>query len=104
MKDKHRGAHAEIMAVAWLLEQGYDVFRNVSQHGEVDLIATRGDEIRLFDVKRSYRGGCGKPGIEYMSMQQDGSFRIMPARQPRKPVMRGLTPREEVLRKLSLDT
>ena len=28
---KHKGAHAELVATAWLLEQGYEVFRNVSQ-------------------------------------------------------------------------
>lgn len=35
---KHKGAHSELVATAWLIEQGYEVFRNVSQHGAVDLI------------------------------------------------------------------
>lgn len=101
MKDKHRGSHAEIKACAWLLEQGYDVFWNVSQHGDADIVAIKGDEIRLFDVKASYRGGCGKPGIEHMFPQDDGSFRIMGDRKHRELPTRELTPREKVLKRMS---
>jgi Holliday junction resolvase-like predicted endonuclease len=36
---KHCGAQAELIASAWLLSQGYEVFRNVSQHGIADLVA-----------------------------------------------------------------
>lgn len=50
---KHKGALAELRASAWLLDQGYEVFRNLSQHGAIDLIARRADtgEILLIDVK-----------------------------------------------------
>jgi hypothetical protein len=48
---KHRGARNELIAVTWLLDQGYEVFRNVSQHGEIDIIAIKGDEILRLDVK-----------------------------------------------------
>jgi len=53
MDKKHRGALSELHAVAWLLEQGYEVFRNVSQHGPADIIAVNFDTgERLFiDVK-----------------------------------------------------
>jgi|HigsolmetaAR201D_1030396.scaffolds.fasta_scaffold03267_8 hypothetical protein len=48
---KHRGAHAEMIAACWLMEHGWDVFRNLSPHGPVDLVAIKGDQVRLFDVK-----------------------------------------------------
>lgn len=51
MRDKHRGATSELIAAAWLLRQGYEVFRNVSQHGEADLVAIKGDEVIQIDVK-----------------------------------------------------
>jgi len=35
---KHRGAASEMTAAIWLLECGYEVHRNVSQHGVADLI------------------------------------------------------------------
>jgi Holliday junction resolvase-like predicted endonuclease len=47
------GAHAELIASAWLLKQGYEVFRNVSPDGEADLVVfcpnTR--ELKRVDVK-----------------------------------------------------
>ena len=55
---KHRGAHAEHLATAWLLSRGFDVFRNVSQHGLADLIAidfATGERL-LIDVKSSNVG------------------------------------------------
>lgn len=48
---KHVGSRNELIACAWLLEQGYEVFRNVSQHGEIDIIAMRGDDILKLDIK-----------------------------------------------------
>lgn len=39
MDTKHKGAHSELLATAWLLQNGYDVFRNVSAHGLVDIVA-----------------------------------------------------------------
>lgn len=52
---KHLGAQSELVAAAWLIGQGFDVFRNVSPHGDIDLIAVRGDELRKFDVKTARR-------------------------------------------------
>ena len=53
MDKKHKGAASELIATAWLLKQGYEVFRNVSQHGKIDLIAIHPetDEIKSIDVK-----------------------------------------------------
>jgi len=48
---KHRGGHSELMACAWLLSNGYEVFRNVSQHGEIDIIALRGGKVFYLDCK-----------------------------------------------------
>ena len=48
---KHKGAHSELIACAWLLTQGYEVFRNVSGDGLTDVIAQKGGRILLLDVK-----------------------------------------------------
>ena len=100
LKAKHKGSHAELKAAAWLLEQGYEVFKNVSPHGEIDLIAIKGNEIRKIDVKRTYRGGSPIEGVEYLTMMANGSFRFMGQRKPRGVRTRDLTPREIVLRQL----
>jgi hypothetical protein len=47
----YKGAHSELIACAWLLEQGYDVFRNISPYGMMDIIAIKGDEVLKIDVK-----------------------------------------------------
>ena len=46
-----KGDIAELIAVTWLLEQGYEVFRNVGCTGKIDLVAVKDGEIRLIDVK-----------------------------------------------------
>ncbi len=55
MDKKHRGAHSELVATAWLLSQGYEVFRNVSPHGIADVIAVNfaAGEHLWIDVKTS---------------------------------------------------
>ena len=52
MEGNRKGDHAELKAVAWLWEQGYEVFRNCGCTGPVDLVAItpEGDTI-LIDVK-----------------------------------------------------
>jgi Holliday junction resolvase-like predicted endonuclease len=47
MHQKHKGSLAELQACAWLLKEGYEVFRNVSQHGVADLIAWRPDGLPI---------------------------------------------------------
>lgn len=49
--NKHSGAKSELIACAWLLSEGYEVFRNVSQHGPVDIIAMKNGVTYFFDVK-----------------------------------------------------
>lgn len=52
VKDKkHRGAESEMIACAWLLANGYEVFRNVSQHGDVDIVGWKAGSFESFDVK-----------------------------------------------------
>jgi len=55
MDTKHRGAHSELVACAWLLRRGYEVFRNVSQHGLIDLIAMKDGKTLFIDVKTASR-------------------------------------------------
>jgi hypothetical protein len=39
------GAHSELIACAYLLRQGYDVYRAINWTSKADLAAVRGDEI-----------------------------------------------------------
>jgi Holliday junction resolvase-like predicted endonuclease len=55
--DKHLGAKNELAAVVWLLDRGYEVFRNVSPFGIIDIVAIKNGQTFLFDVKQ------GKIGI-----------------------------------------
>lgn len=48
---KHKGARAELIAITFLLKEGYEVFRNVSPHGLIDLVAIKGGVTTHFDVK-----------------------------------------------------
>lgn len=53
MRNKHKGAISELRACTWLLDNGFEVFRNVSQHGIADLVAwkPRSNEFIAVDVK-----------------------------------------------------
>ena len=46
-----RGAVSELTATVWLLEQGYEVYRNVSPEGPFDLVAVKPGETLFIDVK-----------------------------------------------------
>lgn len=54
METKHKGAHSELAACVWLLEQGYEVFRNVSQHGTTDVVVVKYDLFLRIDVKTAH--------------------------------------------------
>jgi hypothetical protein len=58
---KHSGTKNELIATVWLLQQGFDVFRNVSPHGEIDIIAFRDGEVIYFDVKATQYNVRGEP-------------------------------------------
>lgn len=72
---KHRGAMAEILAVAFLLSRGYEVFRNQSQHGIADLIAWKdGQQPKLIDVKAvslSYNAGRDRSYVSARKLTPD---------------------------------
>ncbi len=53
IKNKHRGAISETYACSWLLEKGFEVFRNQSDVGKADIIALnpKNMKVHLFDVK-----------------------------------------------------
>ena len=51
------GALSELVACAWLLREGYQVFRNVSPHGPYDVVAIKGDDVIRIDVKTIRRYG-----------------------------------------------
>ena len=86
MHKKHIGASSQLRAELWLLEQGYEVFRNVSAHGPIDIIAVKDDQILKLDVKtvRSVSPNSAvrlKPdqeaqGVKALLVKADGSFEI----------------------------
>jgi hypothetical protein len=53
---KHRGAHAELIACAHLLREGYEVFRNISACGIADLVAWKDGKLWPVDVKSGSAG------------------------------------------------
>lgn len=58
----HKGTLSELKGCVWLLEQGYDVFRNISPSGKVDIIAIKfGNpyEMMLIDVKSALKKSDG---------------------------------------------
>lgn len=50
MDGKHLGACSELLACAWLLTVGFEVHRNVSQHGAADLIAVDPETRETFQI------------------------------------------------------
>jgi Holliday junction resolvase len=51
LNKKHTGARNEHLAIAHLLSEGYEVFKNVSQHGIIDVLAVKGGQILRADIK-----------------------------------------------------
>lgn len=49
--NKHASARSELIAAAWLLKNGYEVFKNVSAHGIIDIVAIKDGTVLLLDVK-----------------------------------------------------
>lgn len=48
-----KGASAELKAAAWLIDQGWEVFWNVTPSGPIDLVAVRDGETVYIDVKHA---------------------------------------------------
>ncbi len=51
MNPVRKGALAEYKAMAWLLEQGYEVFKNISPEGPFDMVALGPEGPIFIDVK-----------------------------------------------------
>ena len=74
---KHKGARNELAATVWLLDQGYEVFRNISQHGAVDIIATRNGEIVFIDVKARHPSSTGAVGARATEEQYERGVKFL---------------------------
>lgn len=56
------GALSELRACVWLIEEGWEVYRNVTAHGLGDIIAFRDGEMIHADVKTKTSGGYVSSG------------------------------------------
>lgn len=87
---KHTGARNEMIACAFLLCEGYEVFRNVSPHGIIDVIGMRGGLVTYFDVKGISDSSSKSPlsndmlsqeqilaGVKRLNVFPDGSCSIV---------------------------
>ena len=76
MSATRKGSRNELAATVWLLDQGYEVFRNVCASGPIDIIARRGSEMRLIDVHTNRITGLTAQqqaaGIEMLCPVADG--------------------------------
>lgn len=78
LHDSHKGAWAELQAASWLLRQGYEVCRNVSQCGPVDLVAIRRDgKMFLIDVKTQKPLVYGSGATKLTPLQQEMGVRLL---------------------------
>jgi hypothetical protein len=81
------GTLSELKVIAWLYEQGYEVFNNVSAHGNFDVVIydKKAKEFRGYDVKTANfwnrRDGevtihhaTNKTGVDYILVLPDGTF------------------------------
>ena len=70
-----RGAISENMVAVEMMEQGYEVFMNVAHFGKTDLIAVKGEEVRLLQVKtgRYSARGC----LTYPNVRDYGSTELV---------------------------
>src|SRR5262249_30883464 len=65
---------AKLFACAWLLEKGCDVFRNVSGHGLVDIVAIQGANVFFFDVKSV---GTNKPDSSRILSEEQSALGVL---------------------------
>jgi Holliday junction resolvase len=88
LDSKHKGARSELIACAWLLEQGYEVFRNISDRGIIDIIAIKGDEQLKIDVKSKRHGSSltkhqNAIGVMVLAVDANGECTIIPPKPQR---------------------
>lgn len=73
-----KGHLGEQLAMAWLLKQGYWVFKNLAPQGPIDCIAVNENEIILVDVKvlSRYKNGFTRSRI-LTKRQKDLNVKIL---------------------------
>lgn len=85
---KHQGDRNELLATVWLMDRGFEVYRNVSSRGPVDLVALKGFEVYKFDVKKCRRFPRMVPprtdeqialGVKTLAVYDDGHCEIIDA-------------------------
>lgn len=85
MDRKHRGARNELLGICWLMSLGYEVFRNVSPHGAVDVIATNNNETLYLDIKKVWAPNAAVPyatpeqrarGVKVLLVSPEGTCEI----------------------------
>lgn len=91
---KHKGCWAEMVACCWLIQNGYDVFKNISQHGLIDIIALRDGKVFKFDVKSVNEAHTNVPplsqaqaemGILALAVYADGRVKFCEDAEASKP-------------------
>tara|TARA_E500000305_G_scaffold86088_1_gene72255 strand:- start:144 stop:437 length:294 start_codon:yes stop_codon:yes gene_type:complete len=66
LTDCRKGDLAEFYAVTWLWDQGYEVFKNSSSRGPIDIIAFKDGITILIDVKTKKTGS----GLKRTTLQK----------------------------------
>lgn len=70
LRQSRLGAYNELIAAAWLMKRGYEVFRNVAPVGPVDLVGIKEGKTEFFDVKGAYRTADGQNIYSKLSERQ----------------------------------
>jgi hypothetical protein len=95
IQHRHKGALGEMIAISFLLGAGYEVFRNISQHGPMDLVAYKDGIMTPIDVKtknvmRNIALSCTAEqfsiGVKFIIVSPDGSCKIVDPEPPRQSV------------------
>jgi Holliday junction resolvase-like predicted endonuclease len=81
VEPRHKGAQSELIGAAYLLDQGYAVFRNVSAHGIIDLVGVKNGIAEFFDVKSDGNSGglnsnARAMGVKRLVCKNDGTVKI----------------------------
>ena len=74
-----KGAHAESVALAWLLSEGYFVFTNFAGRGPVDLVAIDSGtpNVTLIDVKAAIYTGLTRRRPRLSEIQKRLGVRLL---------------------------
>ncbi len=91
------GRAAEALVAVWLMLRGYQIlgFRLRTPEGEIDLLARRGSVLALIEVKR--RRTLEEAEACVGAVQRDRLLRAAQALSSRRPSLRGLTPRVDLV-------